>query len=183
MNIKKQHLIDTALTLFYRQGINSVGINEILKVSGVAKKTLYSHFSTKEELILATLRARDEKFINWLTNELSTASNDKQVITQLFNALTRWFNDEVQILSPFNGCFFINSSSEFSDENHAINQCCQQHKITVRELIEQHLSCKSQELLTLIVLLKEGAIVSASMNKELDAAEKCLPIVLRYLGR
>ncbi|MDF4603837.1 TetR/AcrR family transcriptional regulator, partial [Vibrio parahaemolyticus] len=55
MNKKKQLLIDTALSLFYKQGINSIGINEVLKVSGVAKRTLYSHFESKEALILAAL--------------------------------------------------------------------------------------------------------------------------------
>lgn len=180
MSIKKQLLIDTALTLFYQQGINSVGINEVLKVSGVAKKTLYSHFSTKEDLILATLRARDDKFLNWLSKELSSATNDRETVTQLFNGLTRWFNNEVVELSPFNGCFFINSSAEYSDESHAVNQYCRQHKLAVRAVIKQHISSHDESLLTLIYLLKEGAIVSASMNGELDAAEKCLPIVKHY---
>ena len=48
MNDKKKLLIDTALHLFYENGINSVGINEILKVSGVAKKTMYNHFKSKD---------------------------------------------------------------------------------------------------------------------------------------
>ncbi|WP_299666825.1 TetR/AcrR family transcriptional regulator [uncultured Psychromonas sp.] len=55
MNKKRQLLIDTALSLFYKKGINTIGINEILQVSGVAKNTLYNHFSSKEELILAAL--------------------------------------------------------------------------------------------------------------------------------
>jgi len=182
MSVKKQLLIDTALTLFYQQGINSVGINEVLKVSGVAKKTLYSHFPTKEDLILATLAARDEKFINWLSGQLSLATNDKQVVTQLFNSLTCWFNNEVPELAPFNGCFFINSAAEYSNNNHPINQYCHQHKLAVRTLIKQHLSTDNEALLTLIFLLKEGAIVSASMNKEYDSAEKCLPLVLGHLN-
>lgn len=66
MNKKKQLLIDTALSLFYKQGINSIGINEVLKVSGVAKRTLYSHFESKEALILAALDQRHQIFIAWL---------------------------------------------------------------------------------------------------------------------
>ena len=62
MTNKKQQLTDTALKLFYEKGINSVGINEVLKVSGIAKKTLYNHFSSKEELVLATLEQRDHTF-------------------------------------------------------------------------------------------------------------------------
>ena len=52
MSNKRELLTKTALDLFYKNGINSVGINEILKVSGVAKKTLYNYFGSKEELVL-----------------------------------------------------------------------------------------------------------------------------------
>ncbi|HFG1889890.1 TPA: TetR/AcrR family transcriptional regulator, partial [Vibrio cholerae] len=48
MNPKRQLLIDTALNLFYKNGINSIGINEVISVSGIAKRTLYSHFESKE---------------------------------------------------------------------------------------------------------------------------------------
>ena len=181
MSAKRQLLVDTALTLFYQQGINNVGINEILKVSGVAKKTLYNHFSTKDELVLAALKARDERFLNWLSTELATAESDKEVVSHLFNALTRWFNDQVPELAPFNGCFFINSSAEFSDATHPVNQYCQHHKHAIRTLIKQHLSSDNNELLNMICLLKEGAIVSAFVVKELDAADKCLELALSYL--
>lgn len=55
MSKKRQQLINIALQLFYEKGINSVGINEILSVSGIAKKTLYNHFTSKEDLVLAAL--------------------------------------------------------------------------------------------------------------------------------
>lgn len=181
MSAKKQLLLQTALTLFYQKGINNVGINEVLQVSGVAKKTLYNHFPTKEVLILATLVERDVIFMDWLTLELETALNDEALITQLFNALTRWFNDDVEQLSPFKGCFFINSSAEFRDKNHPINQQCQRHKQAVRALIKKHLSSDNKETVDMLCLLKEGAIVTASVTHDLDAANKCLPIALKAL--
>ncbi|MBF4438000.1 TetR/AcrR family transcriptional regulator, partial [Vibrio cholerae] len=66
MNPKRQLLIDTALNLFYKNGINSIGINEVISVSGIAKRTLYSHFESKEALILAALQKRHEIFTFWL---------------------------------------------------------------------------------------------------------------------
>ena len=45
MSKKRELLLNTALDLFYRQGINSIGINEVIKVSGVAKKTLYNRYT------------------------------------------------------------------------------------------------------------------------------------------
>ena len=70
MNKKRALLIDTALALFYTKGINSIGINEILKTSGVAKRTLYSHFASKEALVLAALKQRHENFITWLERQI-----------------------------------------------------------------------------------------------------------------
>ncbi|MHC6803822.1 TetR/AcrR family transcriptional regulator, partial [Vibrio antiquarius] len=92
MNKKKQLLIDTALSLFYKQGINSIGINEVLKVSGVAKRTLYSHFESKEALILAALEQRHQIFMAWLEEKLSSAQSSTDVIDQLFTALNGWFH-------------------------------------------------------------------------------------------
>ncbi|EKO3674820.1 TetR/AcrR family transcriptional regulator, partial [Vibrio metschnikovii] len=77
MNPKRQLLIDTALDLFYKNGINSIGINEVISVSGVAKRTLYSHFESKEALIIASLQKRHEIFTSWLEHKLS-GSNSNQ---------------------------------------------------------------------------------------------------------
>lgn len=179
---KKQLLTDTALTLFYRQGIHAVGINEVLKVSGIAKKTLYSYFSSKDDLILAALAARDEVFMAWLEQQLAPATNDQEVITCLFRGLSDWFHDRVPALNPFRGCFFINTSAEFSEENTAIAEYCREHKRKVRALIQQHLHAPDEVLLDTICLLKEGAIVSAFVGKDLDAAEKCEGVLLNQLS-
>lgn len=180
---KKQLLIETALTLFYRQGIHAVGINEVLKVSGVAKKTLYSHFASKDELVLAALAARDDIFMSWLETLLSSAQDDIELITRLFNGLSDWFHNRVPALSPFRGCFFINTSAEFSEENAAIIAYCRDHKHKVRALIQQHLSCQDEALLDTICLMKEGAIVSAFVGKDLDAAEKCIGVLVDLVHR
>ncbi|KDM93566.1 TetR/AcrR family transcriptional regulator [Photobacterium galatheae] len=180
---KKQLLIETALTLFYRQGIHAVGINEVLKVSGVAKKTLYSHFASKDELVLAALAARDDIFMAWLAQLLSPAQDDAERITRLFNGLSDWFHNRVPALSPFRGCFFINTSAEFSEENAAIIAYCRDHKHKVRALIQQHLSCQDEALLDTVCLMKEGAIVSAFVEKDLDAAEKCVEVLMNLLHK
>ncbi|MBD8513539.1 TetR/AcrR family transcriptional regulator [Photobacterium sp. CAU 1568] len=180
---KKQLLTDTALTLFYRQGIHAVGINEVLKVSGVAKKTLYSYFSSKDELILAALTARDEIFMTWLEQQLAPANSDEEVITCLFGSLSDWFHDRVPALSPFRGCFFINASAEFSEENTAITDYCCEHKRKVRALIQQHLHAPDEVLLDSICLMKEGAIVSAFVGKDLAAAEKCVPVLMTQIRK
>lgn len=91
MSQKRQHLIDTALALFYRHGIHAIGINEVIASSGVAKRTLYTHFDSKEALVLATLAQRHEAFIDWLRQCLSGSTNDTETVERVFDALHRWF--------------------------------------------------------------------------------------------
>ncbi|EPJ44277.1 MAG: transcriptional regulator, TetR family [Osedax symbiont Rs1] len=179
MTSKRQLLIDTALQLFYENGVNSVGINKILKVSGIAKKTLYHHFNGKEALILAALSQRNNNFIRWLESHLKNSTTDQQLIENLFNALTTWFTNSAAELGDFRGCFFINTSAEFCDPSSQIAKYCQFHKRQVRAIIGKYLSSPNSQLLDALCLLKEGAITTAYVTNDLDAAQKCLWITAK----
>ena len=50
---KRDQLVETAMALFYREGIHATGVVRILDKAGVARMTLYNNFSGKEELVLA----------------------------------------------------------------------------------------------------------------------------------
>ncbi|EIO3977148.1 TetR/AcrR family transcriptional regulator [Vibrio vulnificus] len=175
MSQKRQQLIDTALELFYRNGIHSIGINEVLHTSGVAKRTLYSHFKSKDELVLAALTQRHQVFVDWLQTKLALSTNDQTLTQILFDALASWFNGTEPQLGAFRGCFFINTSAEFSDLEADIFQFCQYHKRVVRDVIAAHLTIKDESLLDAICLLKEGAIVTTHLTGKGDAViAQCL---------
>ncbi len=181
MNKKRQLLIDTALHLFYKNGINSIGINEILKVSGVAKQTLYTHFESKEALILAALKQRHINFIEWLEAKLQGVDSDEKLITQLFCALEGWFTDSEPMLGDFRGCFFINSSAEFSDPSSDISLFCKNHKQEVRALIGQHMTRENAVFLDAICIMKEGAITTAYVTGDFSAAKKCIEVLKKHI--
>ncbi|GLQ31340.1 TetR/AcrR family transcriptional regulator [Litoribrevibacter albus] len=181
MSDKRQHLVDTALKLFYEKGIHSIGINEILKVAGVAKKTLYTHFESKEALLLAALKQRDEIFVQWLDNRLAGAETNQQTVEKVFNALEEWFSGAAPELGDFRGCFFVNTSAEFSDPNSDISLYCQAHKQRVRELIKTHMPFSNTPLLDAICLLKEGAINTAYVEHDPSTPRKCIKL-LNTLG-
>ncbi len=61
---RRDHLVDTAMKLFCKHGFRATGIDKVLSESGVAKKTLYNHFKSKDELIIAVLQKRDEEVMN-----------------------------------------------------------------------------------------------------------------------
>lgn len=164
MSKKRDLLLSTALELFYRHGINSIGINEVIKVSGVAKKTLYSHFNSKEDLVLRALEQRHLTFMQWLEAKLENTTNNSELVDTLFHALKGWFDGHEPELGDFNGCFFINTSAEFHDAKSEISSYCRFHKAQVRQLIQNKLSKDSDDLLNAICLLKEGAITTAYMT-------------------
>ncbi|MEH0092021.1 TetR/AcrR family transcriptional regulator [Vibrio metschnikovii] len=178
MNPKRQLLIDTALDLFYKNGINSIGINEVISVSGVAKRTLYSHFESKEALIIASLQKRHEIFTSWLEHKLSGSNSNQDVIHRLFLSLASWFEHKENMLGDFRGCFFINTSAEFSDMNSEIFQFCHFHKEQVREIISRHLISTDNTVLDAICIMKEGAIVTAHLGGNGNlVTSKCIQIL------
>ncbi len=176
---KRQLLIETAFRLFYEQGVHAVGINQILKEAGVAKKTLYHHFTSKEELVAAVVTYRDEKFINWFGGRMAAAEPGIPALEAMFAALHDWFNNRVPQLIDFHGCFFINVCGEFSDPAHPVHQQCSAHKSRVialiREQVAQLEDIKEGEIDSLtqsLALLKEGAIVLAHVQGDKRAAQQ-----------
>ncbi len=47
----RERILQTAMKLFYSQGIKSTGINQIIEESKVAKASFYNHFPSKRDLI------------------------------------------------------------------------------------------------------------------------------------
>lgn len=180
---KKTLITSTALRLFINKGIHAVGINEIIKTANVAKKTLYHHFATKEQLIIATLDYRDRLFIQWMQNNMQSQLSADKSILALFHALDDWFNDRAEQLGDFHGCFFINATAEYKEADCPINQRCKDHKIKVREIVASFVKqltndAQKIELITdSICILKEGAITCALVQQDLAAGLKAIPMV------
>lgn len=173
---KQELLVRTAFKLFYTQGIHAVGVNLVLSESGIAKKTLYHHFPSKEHLVEAAVRYRDRNYQAWLISRLECVSVGKSALLELFNALDDWFHSRVPDIDHFHGCFFINASAEYGDRDNAIHRACAEHKAGITKLIQEHVDKLSlpegikKEIRNLVVLLKEGAISTAHVGGNLDAA-------------
>ncbi|MFT4926452.1 MAG: AcrR family transcriptional regulator [Phenylobacterium sp.] len=188
MNSKKLTLVQSALKLFYSKGIHAVGINEILKHSGVAKKTLYNHFASKDDLILEALQYRDDIFIQWFDDKLNEVAPGRDALIALFYALDEWFNNRSTVIGNFRGCFFINASAEYGDTESMIFLACKKHKNRVRNIIKRHVDLfepdesQSNLLADTLCILKEGAITTAKVQYQLDAALKVIPLVSKMLS-
>jgi len=186
VNDKRTQLIDTALQLFYLQGIHAIGINEILATSGIAKKTLYNHFASKEALIQACVIERDKRFMAWFEEQCSNAHSVSEFIEKLFDGLDDWINNRVSQIGNFDGCFFVNTAAEYGDSESEIYQLCMQHKLNIERFIEQQLALMLNDsntlksLADLLLLLKEGVINCAYVMNDKKAAVKAKPLALAF---
>ncbi|MFN3232823.1 MAG: TetR/AcrR family transcriptional regulator [Alphaproteobacteria bacterium] len=172
---KRDHLVETALGLFYERGFHATGIDTILREAGVAKMTLYNHFKSKDELIVAALDLHDARFMEWFgkrVDELADAPHDKLLV--MFDVLEEWFASDA-----FNGCVFINAAAEYGNCNDPVHEAAARHKRLTFDYIvglaQQAGATDPRALAQQLLLLQEGAIVVAHV---LDA-----PIAARQARR
>ncbi|SEN36493.1 transcriptional regulator, TetR family [Roseovarius tolerans] len=173
---RRDDLVDTALKLFYAGGFNATGIDKILAESGVAKMTLYKHFRSKDELILAVLHRRDEQFRNWLMGEIEKAAPDPRGrLLAMFDALALWFSGRAFKGMGFYGCAFINAAGEFGDHTHPAHRAAAEHKRSIVDYLERLCSeagaPEPRHLAEQLALLKEGAIATAHVRGMPEAAQ------------
>ena len=169
---RKEILLKTAIELFNEQGYHATGIDLIIQKSGVAKKTLYTHFKSKDDLILAALRRYDEEFRAWFVSEIEKKSQTPEgKLLAVFDVAQSWFDKH-----QFNGCMFINAAGEFADEECAIRTLCREFKRLVRMYIESLVKelgvQEPKSLASQLSILLEGAIVTAQVSSSSDAASE-----------
>jgi AcrR family transcriptional regulator len=167
---KRDELVQNALQTFYRGGFHAVGMDALAKETGVSKTAIYKHFRTKEDLILATLRLRDEQFRNRLVRRAEAlADNPRNRLLAVFDALADWFREP-----DYQSCMFIKASSEFQDRGHPIHAAAAEHKrlllVYFEKLAREAGAKEPKELARRILLLKEGAIVLAHLSDGEEAA-------------
>tara|TARA_R110002072_G_scaffold19422_5_gene71917 strand:+ start:3029 stop:3592 length:564 start_codon:yes stop_codon:yes gene_type:complete len=168
---KRDELVQKALQTFYRNGFNATGMDMLVAETGISKTSMYKHFRTKEDLILAVLRLRDEHFRNWLYRRMEElAKTPAQQLIAMFDALEEWFSEP-----GYRGCMFIKASSEFQDAGHPIHKQSADHK----RMLEDHVTRLARQadlsepelLARQLLLLKEGAIVTAHLGHTENAAQ------------
>lgn len=169
---KRDHLVDTALALFTEGGYHAVGIDTVLARAGVAKMTLYNHFASKEDLIVAALARKAEQSAQGLETVLKDAGDDPQAkLLALFDWMEAWFRAK-----DFHGCIYIKAAGEYPKKKDKPNQAAlafkQARVALLRELCSQ-LDVKDPDTLAWqISMLMEGAIVVAAMHARPEAAQE-----------
>src|SRR5436305_1707447 len=115
----RERIDHIAYELFSRHGVRSVGVDVVVARSGVAKKTLYSHYPSKEKLALAFLQRREELWERtWLQEGVKRrARRPADRLLAIFDVFDSWFRR-----SDFEGCAFIKVLLEHDDPAHPIRR-------------------------------------------------------------
>lgn len=167
---RRDHLIETAITLFCEHGYHATGIDRLLETASVSKKTMYAHFRSKEELIYAALRQYDGVFRNNFMKAVEdTGSTPKEKLLGIFDVAEAWFND-----NKFFGCMFINAIGEYSENESPVREISKQFKKMmwgyVDDLAKEAGAKNHKELTDELCLLLEGSIVTAQVSQNPQAA-------------
>ena len=157
-----ERLLETAYELFSARGVRDVGVDELVERAGVAKATLYRHFTSKDELILAFLELRDERWTTgWLMAKVRARGGtpEEQLLTA-FDLFDEWFREP-----DYAGCPFIKVLLEMG-AGHPAGAACIDHLATVRLFLTQLASDggfrEPEVLAQSLQLLLFGSIIQAS---------------------
>lgn len=176
------HLLDTALRLFNQHGYHATGIDLIIAEARVAKTTLYRHFETKEDLILAALERRDEEDRNAMRAFVEQhASDPVERLLATFDFLETTVRDK-----QFRGCIFVSAAGEHKDSVNPVFRAALMHKRLVlayfEELAHAARFAEPKRIATEINLLHEGAMAVAQMSRIAEPARQAKRMADRLLA-
>ncbi len=171
-NKPRERILQAASDLFYSNGIKATGVDAIATLANSNKMTLYKHFPSKNDLVVAFLRKRDEDFRAWFIEKINSKTDyPKDRLLAIFDIIREWLN-----MPEFRGCAFINAAAEFPVEGNPVHQVSAAFydnlKAYISDLATQCGIQSAESLGGQLSLLIEGAIVSEQMNRHSGAAEQ-----------
>ncbi|MFL9876423.1 TetR/AcrR family transcriptional regulator [Paraburkholderia megapolitana] len=172
----RERLLDAAEALIYADGIHATGVDAIVRLSGTARKSFYTHFESKDALVAAALERRDERWMNWFI--AGTGQRGRTPRTRLlgmFDVLREWFASD-----NFHGCAFLNASGEIATADDPIRVVAREHKERlldfVRSVCDEYAASGgisvrgAARLSRQWLILIDGAIGVALVSGDPDAA-------------
>jgi AcrR family transcriptional regulator len=168
----RERILDAAYDLFSHRGIQAVGVDAIIERSGVARQTLYRHFGSKQELVLAFLERRDQQWTRaWLHAEIEQRSSDpSEQLLAIFDVFTDWFKT-----ADFEGCAFINVMLEHGDAGDPLRRASTSYLAGIRGILEdlarQAGIADAEDFARKWHILMKGSIVAAGEGDK-DAAKR-----------
>ncbi len=177
----RERILSAAYELFSRRGIRAVGTDEVIERAGVAKATLYRHFATKNDLVLAVLERREQLWTHGLIEAQSQlrGSTPEEQLLAIFDVLHDWF----QSRDGYEGCSFINVLLELGAD-HPAGRASIGHIDNVRDIVRQRAVAAGlhdvEDFAWSWHILMKGAIILAAVGDP-DAAHRAQKMALALI--
>ncbi|GAA4536295.1 TetR/AcrR family transcriptional regulator [Amycolatopsis samaneae] len=150
----RERLVKAAEDLFFAEGIRAVGVERLLRASGVGRASFYRHFASKDDLVATMLRGYDTQLRAWLREVITRADGDPLA---MFDGLATRLS-----ATNFRGCASINTMVELADPDDPTRRIAVEHKeAMIRELRDLLGTAPDDDLPEQLLLLFDGALVSA----------------------
>lgn len=176
-------ILDTAARLFFKQGYNSTGVNQVIEEADIAKGSLYKHFESKTDLLVAYLQRTHEQWFAKLEADINKAADPKEKLLTLFD-----YHRERQLKNGYSGCRFIKANDEAGMSDERVLAEIQKAKQHLRDLIaklvvnSQHKKLLTdKELSEMIFMMLEGGIIAASIFKQADDLQSARLIIQKLI--
>lgn len=174
----RNRILASAYLLFSRRGVRDVGVDELVEHAHVAKATLYHHFQTKDDLVLAFLAERERIWtLGFVAPEAVRGSSPEDRLLAIFDAFDGWFRRD-----DFEACSFINVLLEMRND-HPAGRASIDYLEHVRDIIRKLAEEAGLENVDSFArswhILMKGSIVSAAEgDKEAALRAKAMGVML-----
>lgn len=177
----KLGILNAAIRIFSRQGVAATSIDDIVDEAKVARMTLYHHFPSKEQLVLAALVHEGARWRRFFFAELARATGSpRDRLLSVFDIFERWFKSE-----EYAGCAFMNALLANYSPNAELLRATVEHKRPVLDQLEALAGAAGAEnpeaLAYQIDLLMNGAIVNAVISRTPRSAGEAKKITASLL--
>lgn len=172
----RERLVHVAIELVYSHGFHAVGVDQVISAAGVSKTTFYKHFESRDDLLVAAIKTRDEWEMAGFSAAMERLSGDdpKSKLLAIFDVLDLWFN------SPdFHGCQFINAAAEFPNPHDPVHAVAAEHKRKNRTMFRDLAVAAgvpdAESFADQFTALVEGTLVMRQVHGRNDAARVIKP--------
>jgi len=179
----KEKILEVATDLFYRQGYNATGIQQIINEAGVSKGSFYTHYKTKNDLGVAYMQKRHNDEHTYLKQILSEIKDPYEKYLQFNQIMKEWMKS-----TGYRGCAFANMSAEVVDSNSPIRKEAKYHyeafRSVIRDMIddllksdEKYKDLDAQYVADQYMIISIGALTNAEIYQDTwpyDHADKSI---------
>jgi AcrR family transcriptional regulator len=124
-------ILDAASYLFSRYGVGPTGVDALIDAAGVAKRTFYRYFPSKDDLIVAWLGDGRTRWLDRVRRRAKEiAGGPRETIPSFFDAVAEWLEAE-----DYRGCPYLNTAVELGDRDHPAHPVIRAYLLEVRQYL------------------------------------------------